>query len=174
MEWLAPSAFIESRTPCPAALRVELALSALRDGKPVIVHHSQQTMQEGFLVFAAQRATTSLMAFMIRHTCGFVCVALPPQDCDRLRLPLMCGTTDNVRAPAYTVTVDVVAGTTTGISAADRAKTVRALADSRSTPIDFTRPGHVVPLRAHGRGVLASPGFAEAAMDLARLAGLAP
>lgn len=174
MEWLGPSAFIESRIPCPAALRVERALSALRDGKPVIVHHSEQTMREGFLVFAAQRATTSLMAFMIRHTCGFVCVALPPQDCDRLRLPLMCSTTDDVRAPAYTVTVDVVAGTTTGISATDRAKTVRALANSRSTALDFTRPGHVVPLRAHARGVLASPGIAEAAMDLARLAGLAP
>jgi 3,4-dihydroxy 2-butanone 4-phosphate synthase / GTP cyclohydrolase II len=174
MGWLAPSAFIESRTPCPAALRVESALSALRAGKPVIVHHSQQTMQEGFLVFAAQRATTSLMAFMIRHTCGFVCVALPPRDCDRLRLPPMCSTTENVGAPAYTVTVDVVAGTTTGISATDRAKTVRALADSRSTPLDFTRPGHVVPLRARAGGVLARAGFAEAALDLARLAGLAP
>ncbi len=125
----------------------------------------------GSLVVAADRVDRRSMAFVVRHTSGFVCVALDGYDCDRLGLPSMAGAG---RRPVLTVTVDAAAGITTGISAADRARTARVLADAATAPRDLTRPGHVVGVRTADGGVLAEPGTAEAAVDLARLAGCRP
>ena len=113
---------------------------------------------------------------MVEHTSGVVCVGLPGHDCDRLGLPLMVPPADNEDAmrTAFTVTVDAAAGVSTGISAADRARTIRLLADPATTPTDLRRPGHVFPLRAQPGGVRVRPGHTEAAVDLARLAGRAP
>ncbi len=129
---------------------------------------------EGDLIFAAARATPELLAFMVRYTSGYICVALTGDDCDRLDLPPMYHTNQDKRGTAYTVTVDAREGVTTGISAADRARTIRLLADPDATSVDFTRPGHVVPLRAKEGGVLRRPGHTEAGVDLARIAGLPP
>jgi 3,4-dihydroxy 2-butanone 4-phosphate synthase/GTP cyclohydrolase II len=127
------------------------------------------------LVAAAEGVTTQLVAFLVRHTSGFLCVALPETECDRLDLPLLCASraTDGLR-DAFCVTVDAARGIGTGISASDRARTIRALARATASPTDFSRPGHVVPTRAHEGGVLARRGRAEAASDLARLAGRRP
>jgi 3,4-dihydroxy 2-butanone 4-phosphate synthase/GTP cyclohydrolase II len=111
---------------------------------------------------------------MLRHTSGVLCVAVPGARCDALSLPLMVPRGSDAQGTAFTVTVDARRGTTTGISASDRATTVRALANSASNPGDFTRPGHVFPLRVRDEGVLARRGHTEAASDLARLAGLSP
>jgi 3,4-dihydroxy 2-butanone 4-phosphate synthase/GTP cyclohydrolase II len=129
---------------------------------------------EGDLIFAAQMATAQLLAFMVRHTSGFVCVPLVGEDADRLELPPMYHVNQDRRGTAYTVTVDARQGVSTGISAADRAHTIRLLADPDTVPTDLARPGHVVPLRAKAGGVLRRPGHTEAAVDLAQLAGLRP
>ena len=119
-------------------------------------------------------ATPELVAFMVRYTSGYICVPLTDEDCDRLDLPPMFHTNQDRARTAYTVTVDAREGVTTGISATDRARTIRLLADPATAPYDFTRPGHVVPLRARDGGVLRRAGHTEAAVDLARLAGLRP
>jgi 3,4-dihydroxy 2-butanone 4-phosphate synthase/GTP cyclohydrolase II len=140
----------------------------------VIVVDDEERENEGDLIFAAARATPELLAFTVRYTSGYVCVALTGDDCDRLDLPPMFHTNQDKRGTAYTVTVDAREGVTTGISAADRAHTIRLLADPDSKSVDFARPGHVVPLRAKEGGVLRRPGHTEASVDLARLAGLPP
>ncbi|MFE5702295.1 3,4-dihydroxy-2-butanone-4-phosphate synthase [Rhodococcus koreensis] len=150
------------------------ALTALKAGDPIVVVDAEDRENEGDLIVAAERITTGTMAFLVRHTSGFVCVAMPGEECDRLDLPPMCSRTQDHFGTAYTVTVDAANGVTTGISAADRAHTARVLADPQTKPSDLTRPGHVVPLRASSGGVLARPGHTEAAVDLARLAGLRP
>ena len=153
---------------------VERAVEEVRQGRPVVVVDDEDRENEGDLVFAAELATPELVAFMVRHTSGYICVPLPEADCDRLDLPPMFHSNQDKRGTAYTVTVDAREGVTTGISATDRARTIRLLADAGSTPVDFTRPGHVVPLRAREGGVLRRTGHTEAAVDLARLAGLRP
>src|SRR5690606_34723293 len=119
-------------------------------------------------------ATPELVAFMVRHSSGFICVPMTEEDADRLELPPMYYTNQDRRGTAYTVTVDAREGISTGISAADRAHTIRLLADPATLPVDLSRPGHVVPLRAKPGGVLRRAGHTEAAVDLARLAGLHP
>src|SRR5690606_11227867 len=126
------------------------------------------------LIFAAEKATPELVAFMVRYTSGYICVPLTESDADRLDLPPMYRINQDRRGTAYTVTVDAREGVSTGISATDRAHTIRLLADPRTTEADLSRPGHVVPLRAKDGGVLRRPGHTEAAVDLAKLAGLAP
>jgi 3,4-dihydroxy 2-butanone 4-phosphate synthase/GTP cyclohydrolase II len=126
------------------------------------------------LVFAAQRATPALTGFMIRHTSGVICVAMTGPDLDRLALPPMTMVNEDRKGTAYAVSLDARDGVTTGISANDRAHTIRVLADSATEPNEITRPGHVFPLRAVDGGVLRRPGHTEAAVDLARLAGLSP
>jgi 3,4-dihydroxy 2-butanone 4-phosphate synthase/GTP cyclohydrolase II len=153
---------------------IEEAVKDIAAGRPVIVVDDQNRENEGDLIFAAELATPQLMAFMVRHTSGFVCAPLTEVDADRLDLPPMYYTNQDRRGTAYTVTVDAREGVTTGISAAERAHTVRLLADSRTTAPQLSRPGHVVPLRAREGGVLRRPGHTEAAVDLARLAGLRP
>ncbi|WP_436496838.1 bifunctional 3,4-dihydroxy-2-butanone-4-phosphate synthase/GTP cyclohydrolase II [Actinokineospora sp. HUAS TT18] len=153
---------------------IERAIAAIAEGKAVVVVDDEDRENEGDLIFAAEKATPELMAFMVRYTSGYICVPLTESDCDRLDLPPMFHTNQDVRGTAYTVTVDAKEGVSTGISAADRAHTIRLLADEKSTPGDFNRPGHVVPLRAKEGGVLRRPGHTEAAVDLAKMAGLRP
>ena len=153
---------------------IDRAVADVAAGRPVIVVDDEDRENEGDLIFAAARATPELLAFTVRYTSGYICVALTGEDCDRLDLPPMYHTNQDKRGTAYTVTVDAREGVTTGISAADRSRTIRLLADPDAKSIDFVRPGHVVPLRAKEGGVLRRPGHTEAGVDLARLAGLPP
>ncbi|MBV9163112.1 MAG: bifunctional 3,4-dihydroxy-2-butanone-4-phosphate synthase/GTP cyclohydrolase II [Pseudonocardiales bacterium] len=153
---------------------IDRAIADVAAGRPVIVVDDEERENEGDLIFAAARATPELVAFTVRYTSGYICVPLTGEDCDRLDLPPMFHTNQDKRGTAYTVTVDAREGVTTGISAADRARTIRLLADPDAKSVDFARPGHVVPLRAKEGGVLRRPGHTEAAVDLARLAGLPP
>jgi 3,4-dihydroxy 2-butanone 4-phosphate synthase/GTP cyclohydrolase II len=153
---------------------VERALEDIAVGKAVVVVDDEERENEGDLIFAAAKATPELMAFTIRHSSGVICVPMPADMLDRLEIPLMTPhNTDRLRT-AYTVSVDAKDGVTTGISAADRAHTARVLADSATEPTDLTRPGHVFPLRYREGGVLVRRGHTEAAVDLARMAGLTP
>ncbi len=153
---------------------VERALAELAAGRSVVVVDDEDRENEGDLIFAAEKATPELVSFMVRHTSGYICVALTEAECDRLDLPPMHHTNSDSFRTAFTVTVDAKAGITTGISATDRARTIALLADPAAVPGDLVRPGHVLPLRARDGGVLRRPGHTEAAVDLARLAGLAP
>jgi 3,4-dihydroxy 2-butanone 4-phosphate synthase / GTP cyclohydrolase II len=153
---------------------IERAVADIAAGRPVIVVDDESRENEGDLIFAAEKATPELIAFMVRYTSGYICVPLTEADCDRLDLPPMFHTNQDVRGTAYTVTVDARQGVSTGISAADRAHTIRLLADATSKATDLSRPGHVVPLRAKEGGVLRRPGHTEAAIDLAVMAGLRP
>jgi 3,4-dihydroxy 2-butanone 4-phosphate synthase/GTP cyclohydrolase II len=153
---------------------VERAVADIAAGKAVIVVDDEDRENEGDLIFAAELATPELVAFMVRYTSGYVCVPMEDGDCDRLDLPPMFHTNQDKRGTAYTVTVDAREGVSTGISATDRARTIRLLASPDSTATDFSRPGHVVPLRAREGGVLRRTGHTEAAVDLARMAGLHP
>ncbi|MEV5555884.1 bifunctional 3,4-dihydroxy-2-butanone-4-phosphate synthase/GTP cyclohydrolase II [Nonomuraea wenchangensis] len=151
---------------------IERAIEDIRNGKPVVVVDDENRENEGDLIFAAVKATPELCTFMIRHTSGMICVAMEGRELDRLGLPLMVFHNKERMRTAYTITVDARDGVTTGISAADRARTIRTLADSATEPNELVRPGHVFPLRYHEGGVLARRGHTEAAVDLARLAGL--
>ncbi|MGU3294514.1 bifunctional 3,4-dihydroxy-2-butanone-4-phosphate synthase/GTP cyclohydrolase II [Williamsia sp. M5A3_1d] len=153
---------------------VERAIADIAAGKAVVVVDDEDRENEGDLIFAAEKATPELVAFMVRYTSGYLCVPLDGADCDRLGLPPMYTMNQDKHGTAYTVTVDAREGIGTGISASDRAATMRLLARPESTAGDFTRPGHVVPLRAKEGGVLRRPGHTEAAVDLARMAGLTP
>ena len=153
---------------------IERAIADIAAGKAVVVVDDEDRENEGDLIFAAEKATPELVAFMVRYTSGYLCVPLDGATCDKLGLPPMYSTNQDKHGTAYTVTVDAKEGVGTGISAADRATTMLKLADPSSSVDDFTRPGHVVPLRAKDGGVLRRPGHTEAAVDLATLAGLAP
>jgi 3,4-dihydroxy 2-butanone 4-phosphate synthase/GTP cyclohydrolase II len=153
---------------------IERAVADIAAGKAVVVVDDEGRENEGDLIFAAEKATPELVAFMIRYTSGYICVPLTGPDCDRLGLPPMYAINQDKHGTAYTVSVDAHEGISTGISAADRATTMRLLADPTATAGQFNRPGHVVPLRAKDGGVLRRPGHTEAAVDLARMAGLSP
>ncbi|MFG1926163.1 bifunctional 3,4-dihydroxy-2-butanone-4-phosphate synthase/GTP cyclohydrolase II [Cryptosporangium sp. NPDC048952] len=150
------------------------AIADIAAGKAVVVVDDEDRENEGDLVFAASAATPELLAFTIRYTSGVVCAPVTEADADRLNLPPMHHTNQDSKGTAYTVSVDARDKTTTGISAAERASTIRLLGDPAATAHDFTRPGHVFPLRAVDGGVLVRPGHTEAAVDLARMAGLYP
>lgn len=152
---------------------VDEAIADIAAGKAVVVVDNEDRENEGDLIFAAEKATPELLGFMVRYTSGYICAPLTNEDADRLGLPPMVSRNEDARGTAYTVTVDAATGTT-GISATSRAETIRRLADPNSTPEQFTRPGHVVPLRARDGGVLVRDGHTEAAIDLARAAGLRP
>ncbi|WP_369275924.1 bifunctional 3,4-dihydroxy-2-butanone-4-phosphate synthase/GTP cyclohydrolase II [Streptomyces sp. R11] len=153
---------------------VEQALKDLTDGKPVVVVDDADRENEGDLIIAAEAATPEALAFIIRYTSGVICVALPGSDLDRLRIPPMVARNEDPKGTAFTVSVDLRQGVTTGISAHDRALTIRALVDPEATADHFARPGHIFPLRARDAGVLERPGHTEAAVDLTRLCGLRP
>src|SRR5262245_13278095 len=153
---------------------IEEAVHEIRAGRAVIVVDDEDRENEGDLIFAASRATPELIAFMIRHTSGVICVPMEGSELDRLAIPLMTPHNRERMRTAYTISVDARDHITTGISAADRARTIRVLVDSASEPYDLVQPGHVFPLRYRDGGVLVRPGHTEASVDLARLAGLTP
>ena len=155
---------------------IDAVLEDMRAGKPVIVTDDASRENEGDLIIAAERATPESVAFMVKHTSGVICVPMEGAELDRLELPLMpplSAHTERMRT-AYTISVDAAEGVTTGISAADRARTIRLLAEPGTSPGDLARPGHVFPLRYRVGGVLRGAGHTEAAVDLARLAVLRP
>lgn len=153
---------------------VESAVAEIAAGRAVVVTDDEDRENEGDLIFAAELATPELVAFLVRHCSGFLCVALPEAECERLVLPPLYHSNSDRYGTAFRVTVDSAEGVGTGISARDRARTARLLASATSVPADFTRPGHVVPLAARVGGVLQRCGHTESAVDLARLAGLRP
>ncbi|KAK4851186.1 hypothetical protein QYF36_013064 [Acer negundo] len=152
------------------------AIEDIRQGKLVLVVDDEDRENEGDLIMAAQLATPEAMAFIVKHGTGIVCVSMKGEDLERLNLPLMVSTKENEEklCTAFTVTVDAKNGTSTGVSAHDRATTVLALASGDSKPEDFNRPGHIFPLKYREGGVLKRAGHTEAAVDLAMLAGLDP
>jgi 3,4-dihydroxy 2-butanone 4-phosphate synthase/GTP cyclohydrolase II len=150
---------------------VEAALAEIRAGRPVLVADSPERENEADVVFAAQGVAAEWVAWTIRHSSGYLCAPMPAERADALELPLMVPHSQDPRRTAYTVTVDAATGVSTGISAEDRARTLRVLADPASGPVDLVRPGHVLPLRAVAGGVLHRAGHTEAAVDLVRLAG---
>ena len=150
------------------------AIAAVREGRFVVVVDDADRENEGDLIIAAEKVTSDDIAFMVRHTSGLICAPVEGRRLDELRLPLMVVENTDSHRTAFTVSVDFTAGTTTGISAHDRAVTIRALADPATKAEDLTRPGHIFPLRYHEGGVLRRAGHTEAAVDLARLAGLHP
>ena len=153
---------------------IEDALDAIRNGRLVLVVDDEDRENEGDLVGAAETVTPESVNFMARHARGLMCASLTRERAAALELPMMEQVNTSLFDTPFTVSVDYRHGTTTGISAADRAKTIRALADPEATPTDFARPGHIFPLRAQTGGVLRRAGHTEAAVDLARLAGFRP
>lgn len=149
---------------------VDAAVAALAEGQMIVVVDDEDRENEGDLVVAADLVTEGQMAFLVAHTTGIVCVPLGEDRADRLGLPLMVARNEDAHGTAFTVSVDHV-DTGTGVSARDRARTARALADPTTTTSDLRRPGHVFPLRARAGGVLVRQGHTEAAVDLLRLAG---
>ncbi|WCC79445.1 3,4-dihydroxy-2-butanone-4-phosphate synthase [Cutibacterium equinum] len=153
---------------------IEEALAELRAGRPVLVTDDADRENEGDAILAAQLAGPHWVGWMVRHTSGYLCAPMTDERADQLGLPLMWPATQDPLRTRYTVSVDAASGITTGIDAAQRARTARVLANATSTPADLIRPGHVLPLRARTGGVLERRGHTEAAVDLARLAGLEP
>ncbi|MEZ0090075.1 bifunctional 3,4-dihydroxy-2-butanone-4-phosphate synthase/GTP cyclohydrolase II [Streptacidiphilus sp. EB129] len=153
---------------------VEFAIKEIAAGRPIVVVDDEDRENEGDIVFAAELATPELVAFAMNECRGLLCVPMVGDDLDRLRLGQMVEHNTESHGTAFTVSVDAKEGTTTGISAADRARTIRLLADPDAVAGDFVRPGHVFPLRAKDGGVLVRNGHTEAGPDLCRLAGLRP
>jgi 3,4-dihydroxy-2-butanone 4-phosphate synthase len=160
--------------PRVAERRVDAALSAFARGEMVIVVDDADRENEGDLIMAAEKVTPAAIGFMVHHTSGLLCVPLVGERLDALEIPLMVPTNTEALRTAFTVSVDARHGTSTGISAADRATTIHALVQPSTRPDDLARPGHVFPLRYREGGVLVRRGHTEAAVDMARLTGLAP
>jgi len=153
---------------------IEDVVAAIARGEMIVMVDDEDRENEGDLIMAAQFATPEKIAFIVRHTTGVVVATVSVERCDDLRLPLMVDNNTESHRTAFTISVDLLEGTTTGISAADRAATLRGLADPNVSHSAFARPGHIFPLRAREGGVLKRAGHTEAAVDLARLAGLQP
>ena len=151
---------------------VQTAVDAIAAGRAVVVVDDEDRENEGDIIFAAEHATPELMGFMIRYTSGVVCAPMSNKRADEMKLPPMVTNNEDPKGTAYTVSCDAASGVSTGISAADRARTVQILADASSSPVDITRPGHIFPLRAVDGGVAQRPGHTEAAVELSRAAGL--
>lgn len=153
---------------------IDRAVADIAAGKAVIVVDDADRENEGDVIFAAEKATPELLSFMVRFTSGVICVPMEGSELDRLDLPLMYEHNTDLMRTAFTVSVDARSGVTTGISAADRARTIVTLADPGMSAHDLTRPGHIFPLRYADGGVLRRAGHTEASIDLARMAGLRP
>ncbi|WP_370967360.1 3,4-dihydroxy-2-butanone-4-phosphate synthase [Amycolatopsis sp. cg9] len=153
---------------------VRAAIADLASGRPVVVVDDEDRENEGDLIMAAEHATPHALAFYMRHTSGLICAPMPPEIADRLRLGPMVADNEDPAGTAYTVSVDAADGIESGISAADRARTLRVLADPATTTGLVRRPGHVFPLRARAGGLAERRGHTEAAVELMRLCGLAP
>jgi 3,4-dihydroxy 2-butanone 4-phosphate synthase/GTP cyclohydrolase II len=150
------------------------AIEEIKQGRLVIVVDDADRENEGDLIMAAERVTPEAIAFIVRHTSGVICMPVVGERLDELEIPLMVAANTDSRRTAFTVSVDARAGVTTGISAADRARTIQAIIHPGTEPADLSRPGHIFPLRYREGGVLKRAGHTEAAVDLARLAGLYP
>ncbi len=154
---------------------IEEALSDLKSGKIIIVVDDADRENEGDFLIASSFVTPEIVNFMATHGRGLICVALTEERCEELQLPMMVNKNTASHETAFTVSVDLLGhGCTTGISASDRSKTIHALIDQDTSPDDLARPGHIFPLKAKSGGVLRRAGHTEAAVDLARMAGLAP
>ncbi len=153
---------------------IEEAIEDIRQGKMVVVVDDEDRENEGDLTIAAQFVTPDAINFMAKHARGLICLALTPDRCDEMGLDLMAAKNESAFETAFTVSVEARDGVTTGISAADRAHTIQVAIDPESAPRDLVQPGHVFPLKAKPGGVLERTGQTEAAVDLARLAGLNP
>ncbi len=158
----------------PGFATIPEALAAMRAGLPVLVLDDENRENEGDVVLAGATLDTRWLAWTIRHSSGYLCAPMPGAWADRLALPPMVADNQDPRATAYTITCDAATGISTGISAADRTRTIRLLADPATRADDLIRPGHVVPLRARVGGVLSRRGHTEACVDLCTLAGLPP
>ncbi|MDQ0323738.1 3,4-dihydroxy 2-butanone 4-phosphate synthase [Pararhizobium capsulatum DSM 1112] len=157
-----------------AVSKIEDAIAAIARGEIIVVVDDRDRENEGDLVIASNAVTPSAIAFMMNYARGLICVAMDADRLDQLDIPLMVQQNTEYHRTAFTVSVDHIASTSTGISAADRASTIQALMNPSSRGEDFARPGHIFPLRAHRDGVIGRPGHTEAAVDLARLAGKSP
>ncbi|ETL91199.1 3,4-dihydroxy-2-butanone-4-phosphate synthase [Phytophthora nicotianae] len=153
---------------------IEEALETIRQGGFVVVMDNEDRENEGDLIAAAEFATEERVAFMLRHSTGIVCVPALPSRLEELQLPLMVENNTEAHKCKFAITVDLKEGNSTGVSAADRSRTIRALADAKISPTAFNRPGHIFPLLAQEGGVMVRAGHTEAATDLARLAGVKP
>src|SRR3990170_1609278 len=154
--------------------KIEDAIADIRAGKMVIVVDDEDRENEGDLIVAAEKATAEHISFMVRYCSGIICVPMEGERLEQLNLPLMAPDNTESMKTAFTISVDARDDTSTGISAADRAVTIRTLLDPETRPHDLARPGHIFPLRYVPGGVLRRAGHTEASVDLARLAGLAP
>ncbi len=154
--------------------RIEDAIEDFRDGKFVIVVDDEDRENEGDLIIAAEKITPEKVNFMLKNARGVLCVPLPISRCQDLELDVQVASNTSILGTPFTITVDKLEGCTTGVSAHDRAETIKALADPNSKPSDFGRPGHINPLYAQDKGVLRRAGHTEATVDMARLAGLNP
>ncbi|WP_435299124.1 3,4-dihydroxy-2-butanone-4-phosphate synthase [Timonella sp. A28] len=152
----------------------DLVIAALREGRPVLVADAHDRENEVDVILSAQVASSEWIAWTVRYTSGYLCAPMPNELADALNLPLMVADSEDPRRTAYCVSVDAAQGVTTGISAHDRALTLRLLADPTATPEHFIRPGHVLPLRAVAGGLTQRQGHTEAAVALCELAGLSP
>lgn len=153
---------------------IPTALAELRKGKPVIVVDDEGRENEGDVIISAELASQEWVAWMVRYSSGYLCAPMPNELADRLELPVMVAESQDPRGTNYTISVDAADRASTGISASDRAHTLRVLAHPSSTPSSLIRPGHILPLRAKDGGVLEREGHTEAAVDLMKLAGLSP
>ena len=177
--WVMPRILKIAKKSGPATTRrpfstIEEALEAIREGRMIIVVDDENRENEGDLTIAAEKVTPEAINFMARHGRGLICMPMTPTRLDELEIPLMVSQNTTKFHTAFCVSVEAKAGTSTGISAADRAASVLAAIDPKSTPNDLIRPGHMFPLRARSGGVLVRAGQTEAAVDLARIAGLYP
>jgi 3,4-dihydroxy 2-butanone 4-phosphate synthase/GTP cyclohydrolase II len=154
--------------------KIEDAIDAIREGRMVIVVDDEERENEGDIIIAAEKVTAEHVGFMVRHCSGIICVPMEAERLEGLNLPLMAPDNSESMGTAFTISVDARHGTTTGISAADRAETIRTLIHADTKPHDLARPGHIFPLRYVEGGVLRRAGHTEASVDLARLAGLYP
>jgi 3,4-dihydroxy 2-butanone 4-phosphate synthase / GTP cyclohydrolase II len=153
---------------------IEAAVKDTREGRMIIIVDDEDRENEGDLVCAAAKVTPEIINFMARHARGLICMPLTEERCDELHLTTQVADNTSYLGTAFTVSIDARLGVTTGISAADRATTIRAAVDPSSRPQDLARPGHIFPLRAKNGGVLVRPGQTEASVDIARMAGLYP
>ena len=154
--------------------RVENAIAELKKGRGILVVDNEDRENEGDLIYAAQTVTDAQMAFMIRECSGIVCVCIEEDQAKRMNLPLMVSHNTSVYGTAFTVSVDAAHGVTTGVSAPDRVKAIKATINPECSPSDLASPGHTFPLIAKQGGVLERDGHTEASVDLARLAGFIP
>src|SRR5881227_3852865 len=151
---------------------IEEALEDIRQGRMIVVVDDENRENEGDLTMAGQFVTPEAINFMATHGRGLICLALTGQRCDELGLDLMAAKNESAFETAFTVSIEARTGVSTGISAADRARTIQVAIDPETSPRELVQPGHVFPLKARGGGVLERVGQTEAAVDLARLAGL--